>query len=59
MNMDMEKAFNKMEWDSILAITRKLGFHSTWINWIKIFISSLLSPSSLMAVLLAFFFFFS
>jgi hypothetical protein len=27
LNMDMEKAFDKMEWDFILAIMQKLGFH--------------------------------
>ena len=40
LNLDMEKAFDKMEWDFILSIMIKLGFHSSWINWIKICISS-------------------
>jgi hypothetical protein len=40
LNMDMEKAFEKMEWDSILAIMQKLGFHSSRLNWIKLCISS-------------------
>jgi amino acid transporter len=40
LNMDMEKAFDKMEWDFSLAIMRKLGFHSSWLNWIKLCISS-------------------
>jgi hypothetical protein len=40
LNMDMEKAFDKMEWDFILAIMEKLGFLPTWINWIKLCISS-------------------
>ena len=40
LNMDMEKAFDKMEWNFILAIMEKLGFHPTWINWIKLCISS-------------------
>ena len=34
--IDMEKVFNRMEWSFILAILSKLGFHSTWINWIRI-----------------------
>jgi hypothetical protein len=29
LNRDMEKAFDKMEWDFILSIMEKLGFHST------------------------------
>ena len=40
LKLDMEKAFDKMEWDFLLAIMEKLGFHSTWINWIRICISS-------------------
>jgi hypothetical protein len=40
LNMDMEKAFDKMEWDFILAIMEKLGFHSSWLIWIKLCISS-------------------
>jgi hypothetical protein len=38
--IDMEKAFDRMEWNLILTILSKLGFHSTWINWIRICISS-------------------
>jgi hypothetical protein len=40
LNMDMEKAFDKTEWDFILAIMQKLGFHSSWLNWIRLCISS-------------------
>ncbi|GLT54232.1 hypothetical protein SLA2020_274480 [Shorea laevis] len=29
-----------MEWNYILAILTKLGFHSSWVNWIRICISS-------------------
>jgi hypothetical protein len=36
----MEKAFDKMEWDFIPSVMIKLGFHSSWINWIRICISS-------------------
>jgi hypothetical protein len=39
--IDMEKAFDRMEWSFILAILSKLGFHPTWINWARICISSL------------------
>jgi hypothetical protein len=44
LNMDMEKVFDKMEWDFILAIMQKLGFHSSWLNWIKLCISSSWEP---------------
>jgi hypothetical protein len=39
-NIDMEKAFDKMEWPFILAILKQLGFHDKWINWIRICIST-------------------
>jgi len=37
--IDMEKAFDCMEWNFLFAILAKLGFHSTWINWIRICIT--------------------
>jgi hypothetical protein len=36
LKIDMEKAFDRMEWSFLLAILAKLGFHPTWINWIRI-----------------------
>jgi hypothetical protein len=38
--IDMEKTFDCKEWSFILAILSKLGFLSTWINWIRICITS-------------------
>jgi hypothetical protein len=40
LKMDMEKAFDRMEWNFLLAILEILGFSSTWISWIKIYIST-------------------
>jgi len=38
--IDMEKAFDRMEWDFLLSVMIKLGFHPTWVNWIRICVSS-------------------
>jgi hypothetical protein len=38
--IDMEKAFDRMEWSFIFAILTKLGFAPMWINWIRICITS-------------------
>jgi len=38
--IDMEKAFDRMEWDFLFTIMLKLGFHPTWVNWIQICVSS-------------------
>jgi hypothetical protein len=38
--IDMEKAFDRMEWNFLLAILSKLGFHPTWVNWVRICITS-------------------
>jgi hypothetical protein len=35
-----KKAFDQMEWSFLLAILSKLGFHPTWINWIRICVTS-------------------
>jgi hypothetical protein len=47
LNMDMEKTFDKMEWEFILSIMQRLGFHSSWINWIRLCISSSSSSFSI------------
>jgi hypothetical protein len=40
LNMDMEKAFDKLEWNLILAVMKNLGFHAVWLQWIETCISS-------------------
>jgi hypothetical protein len=35
LKLDMEKAFNSMEWDFLLKILSLLGFHPTWIQWVS------------------------
>jgi hypothetical protein len=35
-NIDMKKAFYRMEWSFLFAVLCKLGFHPTWINWIRV-----------------------
>ncbi|XP_057251329.1 uncharacterized protein LOC130591670 [Beta vulgaris subsp. vulgaris] len=38
--LDMEKAYDRLEWDYILVSLRKLGFCPQWIAWIKTCIST-------------------
>jgi hypothetical protein len=35
LKLDMEKAFDSMEWEFLLKILSLLGFHSIWIQWIR------------------------
>jgi hypothetical protein len=40
LKLDMEKAFDRMEWKFLLAILEKLGFSPIWISWIRTCIST-------------------
>ena len=40
LKLDMSKAYDSIEWDFLKAITRKMGFASSWIELISICISS-------------------
>ncbi|XP_010419407.1 PREDICTED: uncharacterized protein LOC104705120 [Camelina sativa] len=31
---DMSKAYNRLEWDFILSVMERMGFHQKWIQWI-------------------------
>ena len=40
LKIDVEKAYDRLEWDLIIKCFMKLGFHQKWIDWIKEFIST-------------------
>jgi len=40
LKLDMEKAYDRIEWDFLLSCLQHLGFHDTWISWIKECIST-------------------
>ena len=40
LKLDMEKAYDRIEWDFLLSCLKELGFHATWIWWIKECIST-------------------
>jgi len=35
LKLDMEKAYDCLEWDFLFAILHQLGFHHQWIGWIR------------------------
>jgi len=40
LKLDMEKAYDRIEWDFLLSCLQQLGFHDTWIRWIQECIST-------------------
>jgi len=38
--LDMEKAYDRIEWDFLLQCLTHMGFHPIWINWIRECITS-------------------
>ena len=34
MKLDMSKAYDRVEWNFLIKIMERMGFHSKWIRWI-------------------------
>ena len=39
--VDMNKAYNRVEWDFLIEILKRIGFEGKWIGWIWECISSI------------------
>lgn len=40
LKLDLNKAFDRVEWDFLLTTCRKLGFGNTWCKWVEACITS-------------------
>ena len=40
LKLDFEKAYDTVEWECIVETLQALGVNSTWISWIKLWLSS-------------------
>ena len=41
LKLDMEKAYDRLEWPFVRKCLERLGFHSKWIQWITKCITSI------------------
>jgi len=39
LKLDMEEGYDRIEWDFLFSCLIEMGFHRTWINWIKEYVT--------------------
>lgn len=39
--LDIEKAFDKLNWQYLISILRQMGFGDRWIRWIRFYFSTI------------------
>ena len=40
LNLDMEKSYDRLDWNFIFSVLSKFGFSVTWLDLIKIYVIS-------------------
>jgi hypothetical protein len=40
LKIDISKAYDRVDWHYLFSIMRRMGFHQTWINWMKMCVTN-------------------
>ena len=40
LKLDISKAYDRMDWNYVMAVLHKLGFHDRWIHWMRMCVES-------------------
>jgi hypothetical protein len=40
LKLDISKTYDRMDWNYLMAVLQKMGFHHRWIHWMRMYVES-------------------